>query len=170
LQNPEKSPYSHIAKLSQEEVSPVTNSQQHIIAARILASDMQLSSRMWQASADNFYNTTVSSLFNRADKLHSTIADNLTPKVRAASDEADAVSQNILTFQSLQIKRIIDTMENMMRRRRRRFRWLRRGGWVLVEWALVGVMWFAWFLVVFVRIIIGVGSGAVRSIRWLFWL
>jgi hypothetical protein len=125
---------------------------------------------MWQASADNFYNTTVSSLFNRADKLHSTIADNLTPKVRAASDEADAVSQNILTFQSLQIKRIIDTMENMMRRRRRRFRWLRRGGWVLVEWALVGVMWFAWFLVVFVRIIIGVGSGAVRSIRWLFWL
>ena len=170
LRNAQKSPFSDIARLSNEKLPPVPNSQQHILAARILANDMQLSSRMWQTSADNFYNTTVSKLFDRADKLHSSIADTLTPKVRTAADEADAVSRNILTFQSLQVKRIIDTMDNMMRRRRRRFRWLRRGGWVLVEWALVGVMWFAWFLVVFVRIIIGLGTGMVRSVRWLFWL
>lgn len=170
LQNTKDSPYSDIAALSQEKLTPVPAFQQHILAARILASDIQLSSRMWQASADNFYNTTASSLFDRADKLHSTIASNLTPRVRTAADDADAVSRNILTFQSLQIKRIIDTMDNMMRRRRRRFRWLRRGGWVLVEWVLVGVMWFAWFLVVFIRIVLGLGNGVVRSVRWLFWV
>lgn len=162
--------YSDIAKLAKEKLNPVPNSQQHIIAARILSSDIQLSSRMWQATADKFYNTTVSSLLERADLLHSKVADNLTPMVRSAADEADSVSRNILTSQSLQIKRIIDTMDNMMRRRRRRFRWLRRGGWVLVEWALVGVMWFAWFLVVLVRIVMGLGKGVVGSFRWLFWL
>ena len=170
LRNAQKSPFADIAKISKENPPPVPNSQQHILAARILANDMQLSSQAWQASADSFYDTTVSRLFDRADKLHSSIADGLAPRVRTAADEADAVSRDILTFQSLQVKRIIDTMDNMMRRRRRRFRWLRRGGWVLVEWSLVGVMWFAWFLVVFVRIILGLGTGVVRSVRWLFWL
>lgn len=170
LLNSKEPLYSEVAKLSQEQMDPVPNSQQHILAATVLSSDIQLSSRIWQAGADNFYNSTASSLFGRAENLHSHIADNLTPRVRAAADEADELSRNILTFQSLQIKRIINTMDNMMRRRRRRFRWLRRGGWVMVEWALVGVMWFAWFLVVFVRIFLGLGTGVVRSIRWLFWL
>lgn len=170
LQDARNSRFSDVAKLSQDKPMTVPSSQQHILAARIIANDVQLSSRMWQSNADNFYNATVSSLLNHANQLHSSIVDNLTPKVRTAADEADEVSRNILTFQSLQIKRIIDTMDNMTRRRRRRFRWLRRGGWVLVEWTLVGVMWFAWFLVVFVRIVLGLGKGAVRSVRWLFWL
>jgi hypothetical protein len=61
-------------------------------------------------------------------------------------------------------------MDKMIRRRRRRFRWLRRGGWVLVEWLLVGVMWYVWFMVVLTRVVMGVGKGVVRSFRWLFWL
>ena len=57
-----------------------------------------------------------------------------------------------------------------IRRRKRRFRWLRRGGWVLVEWLLVGVMWYVWFMVVLTRVVMGVGKGVVGSLRWLFWL
>lgn len=170
LQITDENPYSVIGKLANEKLNLVPNSQRHVLAARILSNDMQLSSRMWRASVDNFYGTTVSNLLDRVDHLHSSIADNLTPMVRRAADEADEVSRNILTFQTLHIKRIIDTMDNMMRRRRRRFRWLRRGGWVLVEWALVGVMWCAWFVVVFIRVAMGLGNAVVGSVRWLFWL
>jgi hypothetical protein len=41
---------------------------------------------------------------------------------------------------------------------------------VLVEWLLVGVMWYVWFMVVLTRVVMGVGKGVVGSLRWLFWL
>ena len=41
---------------------------------------------------------------------------------------------------------------------------------MIVEWALVGVMWWLWFMVVLVRVVMGVGKGAVAAVRWLFWL
>ena len=68
------------------------------------------------------------------------------------------------------MKRINDKIERMIRGRKRRFRWLRRGGWVLVEWTLVGVMWYVWFLVVLCRIVLGIGKGLVGSVRWLLFL
>ena len=43
-------------------------------------------------------------------------------------------------------------------------------GWVLVEWALVGIMWYVWFLVVIARVFMGVAKGFVGSVRWLLWL
>jgi hypothetical protein len=170
LQNADESSYSGIAELAQEKPSPVPKAQQHLLAARILSNDVQLSSRMWQTSVEKFYSTTVTNLLSRVDHLHSGIVDDLMPKARTAVDDADEVSRNILTFQTLQIKRIIGSMDKMSSRRRRRFRWLRRGGWVLVEWALVGVMWFAWFLVVFIRVALGLGKAVVGSVRWLLWL
>jgi len=170
LCNTDEKPYSDIAKLAHEKVNPVQKSEQHLLAARIISDDIQLSSRMWQATADSFCNTTVQEIIGRVDHLHSIITDNLTPMVRTAGDEADEVSKDLVTSQTLQVKRIIDTMDKMMRRRRRRFRWLRRGGWVIVEWALVGVMWFVWFLVVFTRIAMGLGKAVVGSVRWLLWL
>ncbi|TVY92048.1 hypothetical protein LAWI1_G006048 [Lachnellula willkommii] len=170
LRTTDEAVYKDIAALATEDIAPVPKSQQHILAARILSDDIQLSSRLCQSSADAFINTSVSSLVSNIDSLQLKLSDTLTPMTRKAGDEADEVSKDLVTSQTLQITRVTDKIDKMMRRRRRRFRWARRGGWVMVEWALVGVMWYVWFMVVLARVVMGVGRGVVGSFRWLFWL
>jgi hypothetical protein len=170
LRNADETSYADISALAQDEIRPVPKSQEHILAARILSNDIHLSSRLWQASADTFCNTTVENLLERVEGLQSRLSDSLTPMARRAGDEADEVSKDLVTSQTLAVKRLTDKMEQIMRRRRRKFRWLRRGGWVLVEWGLVGVMWYVWFMVMLARIVMGVVRGVVGSARWLLWL
>ncbi|PVH83995.1 hypothetical protein DL98DRAFT_411994 [Cadophora sp. DSE1049] len=162
--------YEDIADMAHEDVEPVPKSQQHRLAARIISDDVQLSSQIWQDSADTFVNDTVNVLMSRIGSLQHRLVDNLTPMTRTAADEADEVSKDLVTSQMLKVKRIGDKIDKMTRTRRRRFRWLRRGGWVLVEWALVGIMWYVWFMVVIARVVMGVGRGIVGSVRWLLWL
>jgi len=170
LRTDESSRYKDVALLAKQEIQVVPKSQEHRLAARIISDDIQLSSQMWHSSADTFCNTTVSDLLDRIESLRSRVGDSLAPLTRKAADEADEVSKDLVTSQTLQVKSIGDKIAKMMRRRRRKFRWLRRGGWVMVEWALVGVMWWLWFMVVLVRIVMGVGKGTVAGLRWLFWL
>jgi hypothetical protein len=169
IRTDEGSRYKDVALLAKEELKLVPKSQEHRLAAKIISEDIQLSSQMWHASAETFCNTTVSELLDKIETLRSRVGDTLTPLTRKAADEADEVSKDLVTSQTLQVKSISDTIAKMMRRRSRKFRWLRRGGWVMVEWALVGVMWWLWFMVVLVRVVMGVGRGAVAAVRWLFW-
>jgi len=170
LNSPDESVYADVAQLALERAKPVPKSKEHVLAARILSDDIQLSKELWQASADTFCNTTIQDLVDKMENLQTRIVGNLTPMARKAADEADEVSKDLVTSQTLKVKRITDTMDKMLRRRRRRFRWLRRGGWLMVEWALVGIMWLVWFLVVFIRVVMGVGRGVVGATRWLLWL
>ncbi|GKT91564.1 UPF0183 domain-containing protein [Colletotrichum tofieldiae] len=89
---------------------------------------------------------------------------------RAAADEADETSRDLTLGQRLKIKHTLDVIEKMLRRRRRRFRWVRRAMWLAVEWVLVGFMWYVWFVVMILRVFWGVGQGAVGAVRWLLWL
>jgi hypothetical protein len=163
-------PYTDIANISSETVPKIPKSQQHLVAARILSNDIQLSKQLWQYSADTFCNVTITDLIARISSLQQHISANLTPAARVAADDADEVGRELVTSHTLRVKRVTDKMDQMLRRRRRRLRWLRRAGWVGVEWALVGVMWLVWALVVVLRI----GRGVVRGVsvvgRWLFWL
>ena len=170
LRDTDEKPYADIASMARREVTSVPKSQQHLLAARILAEDIQFSSSMWQASADNFTGVIVQPWLDRIDTLRDKVVGNLTPMARKAADEADEVSIDLVIRQTLTVKRITDAMDRMMRRRRRRFRWLRRGGWLIVEWALVGVMWLVWFVVVFVRVVMGIGNGVIGVGRWLLFL
>jgi len=170
LHNSDRPLYAEIAALSKDPIPPVPKYEEHILAAKIISNDVQLSSRVWHASVDNFCSNTVQDLLDRVEQIHARIVGELTPLTRKAADEADDVSKDLATRQTLYIKRLTDTMDGMMRRRRRRFRWLRRAGWVVVEWALVGIMWFVWFMVVLARIVMGAGMGVAGFVRWLFWL
>ncbi|PQE04282.1 upf0183 domain containing protein [Rutstroemia sp. NJR-2017a BVV2] len=170
LRDAEEKCYEDIASFAEGPLMPVPKSQQHMLAARILQNDVQLSSRLWQQSADNFSMTTIQNLLNDMGELQSRLVENLTPMTRRIADDADEVSKDLVTGHILQVNKLTDSMDKMMRRRRRRFRWVRRGGWVMVEWALVGVMWYVWFMVVLARVIMGIGRGAVGAVRWLFWL
>ncbi|THV52441.1 hypothetical protein BGAL_0079g00280 [Botrytis galanthina] len=162
--------YKGIVSLTNKSLSPVPRSQQHILAANIIRDDIQLSTQLWQKSQENFSMNIIQTLLDEMGALHSRLVDNLTPMARKAADEADEVSKDLVTSQILEVNKLTASMDKMIRRRRRRFRWVRRGGWVLVEWALVGVMWYVWFMVVLCRVVMGIGRGAMGAVRWLFWL
>lgn len=89
---------------------------------------------------------------------------------KKAADEADEVSRDLVEGQTSTVRELSERMERLMRRRRQRFRWVRKGGWVVLEWVLVGVMWWVWALVVLVRSVRGLVGGVVGVGRWLLWL
>ncbi|XMA11669.1 hypothetical protein WAI453_004460 [Rhynchosporium graminicola] len=171
----EESPlYGDIAEMIpsdlESEITPVPKSQQHRLAARLISSDIQTSSQLHHSSASHFLSSTIPSLHSRISTLQQTLINDLTPTTRKAADEADEVSKDLVALKMLEVKSIGDKIDKMTRTRRRRFRWLRRGGWVVVEWVLVGVMWYVWALVVLLRALRGCVGGVVEVGRWLLWL
>ncbi|KAF2970449.1 hypothetical protein GQX73_g3129 [Xylaria multiplex] len=148
--------------LPQTELFPTT--------ARVLSQSIDRSIEAFEKSASEFSTDAGPRLKQRVDALHNRVAMDLMDMTRRAADEADDVSHNMVDYQRLKVKNAVDTMDKMLRRRRRRFRWVRRAGWLAVEWVLVGFMWYVWFIVMITRIILGVGRGAVSVVRWLLWI
>ncbi|KAG5929591.1 hypothetical protein E4U42_005295 [Claviceps africana] len=142
----------------------------YALAGRVLSAAIQSSGRRWQASADQFTYRTSPQLQNRIGDVRSRIADDLSEQSRQASDLADETNRDLALNQPLRVNAVVDSIGKMLRRRRRRLRWIRRALWLTVEWLLVGLMWYVWAIVMFLRVFLGIGKGVVRSVRWLFWL
>ncbi|KAI1132718.1 hypothetical protein F5Y10DRAFT_230621 [Nemania abortiva] len=138
--------------------------------ARILSRNIGHSMKAFEKSASGFSTKTAPRLQQRVDAIHNRIGIEFMDMTRRAADEADDVSHDIVDYQRLKAKSVVDTIDKMLRRRRRRFRWVRRAGWLAVEWVLVGFMWYVWFIVMIAQIVLGVGRGAVSVVRWLLWL
>ena len=149
---------------------PVAQTELYALAARVLDESIQASARRWQTASTRFLTQTAPALVTRVEALRTKVAGELTDMARAAADEADEVSRDLVSGQRLKVKRVEDVIEKMLRRRRRRFRWVRRAGWLAVEWVLVGFMWYVWFVVMLARILLGVAKAVGRVVRWLLWL
>ncbi|CAK7237787.1 hypothetical protein SEUCBS140593_010125 [Sporothrix eucalyptigena] len=149
---------------------PIKQVEMYPLAAQVLGSAIQRSGISWQKSAETFANTTVPQLRQRIEGVRTRVAVELSGLARQAADEADDVTRDLMAVQRLQVKRVEDSIEKMLRRRRRRFRWVRRAGWLTVEWLLVGFMWYVWFVVMIARIVLGFGRGLYTGVRWLLWL
>ncbi|KAF7559373.1 hypothetical protein G7046_g4777 [Stylonectria norvegica] len=128
------------------------------------------SDQTWQASADRFASQTGPHLERRIWGVRSRIAHDLSGMTAEAADEADETSRDLALGQRLKVKHVVDVIDKMMRNRRRRFRWVRRGMWLAVEWVLVGFMWYVWFVVMLFRIAAGLGQGVWGGVKWLLWL
>lgn len=140
------------------------------LASRALGMAIQASGQRWQGSADRFANKTVPALRERVWQLRSRLGDDLSGLTRKAADEADETNKGLALDQPLKVKHVLDAMDTLLRQRRRRFRWVRRGMWLAVEWVLIGFMWYVWFVVMIFRLFMGVGSVAWKGVRWLLWL
>ncbi|KAK4129745.1 hypothetical protein N657DRAFT_563784 [Parathielavia appendiculata] len=140
------------------------------LAARTLASSVTASTSHFHAVSSQFTTETAPALLHHVEFLRNKVAGELTSLAQSAADAADEANHDLIVGQRLKVKRVVDAMDMMLRRRRRRFRWVRRAGWLIVEWVLVGCMWYVWFLVMIVRVVLGVGKGVVRGVRWLLWL
>ena len=149
---------------------PIKQVEMYPLAAQVLGGAIQRSGMSWQKSAERFANSTVPELRQRIEGVRTRVAVELSGLARQAADEADEVTRDLMVVQRLQVKRVEDSIETMLRRRRRRFRWVRRAGWLTVEWLLVGFMWYVWFVVMLARIVLGFGRGVYAGVRWLLWL
>jgi hypothetical protein len=164
--------WTEIAKLAPSEPDlasrPIASADFYPLASRVLAASIQSSGQQFQAAADAFEAET-NPLRRRAEGLRDAGlgAAELT---RRAADEADEVSRDLAYSQRLKARRVVEAIEKLHRRRRRRFRWARRAGWLAVEWVLVGFMWYVWFVVMIARVFLGIGEGMFRAVKWLLWL
>ncbi|TDZ27528.1 hypothetical protein C8034_v009733 [Colletotrichum sidae] len=166
--------WPEVAQLSPDPASlrnkAVAQTGLYQFAAKTLGASIQCSGQEWQKAADLFVADSVPALHRRVEDVRRRVATDLSAMTRAAADEADETSRDLTLGQRLKIKHTLDVIETMTRRRRRRFRWARRGVWLAVEWALVGFMWYVWFVVMILRVFWGMGQGVVGAVKWLLWL
>jgi hypothetical protein len=149
---------------------PVSRKEEHVLAARILVRDLESSTLALHVSAEEFRESTVKDLTSMISNLKSRVESDLFPRVRSSGDEAVRITSEISGSAPLAVKQISDRIDKMIRMRRRRMKWVRRVGWMLVEWMLLGIMWFCWLIVVVlgsVKRIVGWNLGLVR---WLLWI
>ncbi|KAI9712168.1 MAG: hypothetical protein M1812_007006 [Candelaria pacifica] len=162
-----RDPPSFLRKVCSPPFPRIPASREHVVAAQMLSRDLERSSQQLE---DRLSNSSANGLLDQIEAIQDRIRAKMTPLVRATADNADAFSTELTTTHTLAIKQLNDSVDLMLRRRRRRLRWVRRGGYVLLEWILLGVMWWVWLIVVVVRLIKGSIVGIVGSVRWVLWL
>lgn len=148
----------------------VSRSQEPLVAARIVISNIETNTQRLRDDAEQFSHTTIEKLHDQINAIDEHVTHKLTPLVRNSADDADAFSTELTTTHTLAIKQLNDSINTVLRRRRRRLRYLRRIGWATVEWTLLGIMWMVWLVVVIVRLVRGTLAGLIKGLRWLFWL
>ena len=123
-----------------------------------------------RANLSTISQTTIPKIHSSLIDIETHILDKLTPIVRTAGDNADKLSAELATTRTLEVKKLNDELDFISRRRRRKFRWLRRGLYWGLEWTLLGLMWWAWLIVVCLRLVRGVFRVTRALVAWLFWL
>ena len=151
-------------------ISDVPRSKEPLFAAKILINNVETNIQGLRDEAEYFTDTTVKNLHDRIKAIDEHVTYKLTPLVRTSADDADSFSTELTTTHTLAIKQLNDSIDVILRRRRRRLRYVRRLGWAMVEWTLLGIMWIVWMIVVIIRLVRGTLGGIVKSLRWLFWL
>ena len=64
-----------------------------------------------------------------------------------------------------------DVIDGALRRKRRGpIRYIRRVGYTLIEWTVVGLLWAIWLVVMVFRIGLGTVKGVFNAVRWLLFL
>lgn len=159
-----------LEKISGATLPQMPRSQEHVSAARIYTSHIDKNNKQLRDAAERFSNQAVDQLHKQVNEVDEHITQKLTPLVRSSADVADTFSAQLMTTHTLEVKQLHDAVDAILRRRRRRLRWVRRLGYVLLEWTLLGIMWWVWLIVVIVRLIRGTLHGFARGVKWLLWL
>ncbi|KAJ6104475.1 hypothetical protein N7523_010795 [Penicillium sp. IBT 18751x] len=140
------------------------------LAAQNLLRRFETTQYSFQQSMHHFTTTTSSPLRAQLKDLETLINQSLAPRVRATADQAEDLCVQLNTTSTLAVKSLSDALDRGVRKRRRRLRWVRRAGFVILEWALVGMLWWVWLIVMGFKLVRSVLRGAVTGARWVFWL
>lgn len=156
------------AKTASVDAPSVPLKESHLRAAIILSSHLDKSLEALSRARQAYQSDTSHGLHTRQSDLKSLVADKLTHTVHNSSDEADAFGVRLTTEQTLRIKQVDDAVDEILRMRRRQFRLMRRAGFKLLEWLVLGIMWWVWFVVVCWNSVKKIILGIVRMLKWLF--
>lgn len=140
----------------------------HTISAKHLSSQIHTSAQDLDSRISAFQRSTLSRLREQILGIQDEVSAKLIPLLQTTADEADVLSGELSTKYVLEVKRLNDEVSTLARRRRRTtLKWVRRGGYVLLEWVVLGVMWWVWLIVVMVRMVRVVIGGVGRGIKWM---
>ncbi|KAK2795770.1 hypothetical protein FQN52_003619 [Onygenales sp. PD_12] len=148
----------------------VPRSEEVSTAARTLMTQFDHQVTAIQHSLSTFSSSTSPSLKSQLDQLDALVNTTLTPRIRAVTMEADKLTSDLATTNTLKLKQLHASLDQGIRKRKRRFRWVSRVGFVLLEWAVVGAMWWVWLVVMMWKVVRGVWRGGVGGVRWILWL
>ena len=151
-------------------IQKVPRAQEHLLTARLMVKELDARNHALRSAADAFSSPTVTTLHDRFRTLGDRVVAEVIAGARRTADEADELNTALTTTWTLETRNLSERVEVGLRRRRRRFRWVRRGGWVLLEWVLVAVMWAVWGVVVVVRGVRGLLGAVLGVIKWMLWL
>ncbi|MBE7180751.1 MAG: hypothetical protein INR71_06010 [Terriglobus roseus] len=149
---------------------PVARKQEHILAARMLVDDFDGSVEGLRGLADEFSARRAAELAGALERLKEVARDELTERSRALGDEAAGIAIHVTTKGTRDVQTLSEAAQAVARARRRRMRWVRRMGWGMVEWMLLGIMWWVWLVVMVVRVVLRVFGGVGYAVKWLLFL
>jgi hypothetical protein len=153
-----------------QSVSRVTRISEFDTAAQNFLRRFEMTQYSFQQSMHHFSTATSSPLRSQLRDLETLVNQTLTPRVRATADSAEDLCVQLNTTSTLAVKSLSDALDRGVRKRRRRLRWVRRAGFVVLEWALVGMLWWVWLIVMAFKLVRGVFRGALSGARWVLWL
>ncbi|KAI2010082.1 hypothetical protein LOZ39_001846 [Ophidiomyces ophidiicola] len=123
-----------------------------------------------QNTISEFSSSSIPKLISDFELLERLVTTSLSDRLSVVSHEAENLTSQLATTSTLAIKQLNDALDKGIRKRKRRFRWVSRFGYVLLEWVLVGVMWCVWTVVMIWKLCKGIWRGSVSGVRWIFWL
>lgn len=157
-------------RCSKDPIPRVTRAEEHIYATRNIDYALKRTIPSLQNSMNTFSKSSCANLNSELHHLEKIISGSLTQRTRAVASAAEDLCTELNTTSTLAVKQLNDSLDKGIRKRNRRLRWLRRVGFVILEWALVGIMWWVWLIVMVWKVTRGIGKGTVSGIRWILWL
>lgn len=148
----------------------VVLAKQQMYSAAATSREISDTEKALAAKSEIFTHSTVTELRRLINGIKEEVEGVLAPMLGEVADGADELNGELTTKCTLAVKSVNDDLSNVMRRKRRRFRWVRRAGYVMLEWVVLGVMWWVWLVVVVVRILRVTLTGAIRGVRWILWI
>jgi hypothetical protein len=149
----------------------VPRKDEHVVAARSVIDSLTSQSTSFKESLKRFSTETTTALHRDLQALDDLVDNQLTPRVRTAADQAGELSMKLATTSTLAVKGLNDIIDGALRRRRRGpIRYIRRAGYTLIEWTVVGLLWAIWLMVMVFRVCFGTIRGVFNAIRWLLFL
>ncbi|CAI7663089.1 unnamed protein product [Penicillium glandicola] len=141
-------------------VPRVTRIGEFDLAAQCLLRRFEHTQHSFQQSMHHFSTSTSLPLRTQLRNLEDLVNHTLAPRVRTTANDAEDLCVHLNTTSTLAVKQLSDALDRGLRKRRRRLRWVRRTGFMVLEWALVAMLWWVWLIVMAFKLVRGVFRGA----------